>query len=253
MKSLKFLVFNCFLSLMPFTAAAQLSNNNLSFLNEEIDFEYLPYWAVPLSSASQEGGFRPVILASRLVMVRMASVSDEDNSRRYRITDSGRYEYYYKNDSLLSKPKRGFKPITQRTFYLETSRKGLIPKEITYCKFVRMTIDEKQSLLTRQEEAESQKGKYEYDKASLNYQITPSGFQMVIVNEWMHMELTYCPAPCSKEGMAVEVKYLPYYRTPPQLVRLLIDPWNNYKLAGHAYYRNINDVFDDLSAKTAKQ
>ena len=62
----------------------------------------------------------------------------------YRITEEGKYEFRDNRVSLAGTGE-GFKPITERTFYLQTKRKGMLPEELKYSDFIEMSIAEQQT------------------------------------------------------------------------------------------------------------
>jgi len=253
MKSLIFLAFVFFTAFAPFVSSAQFPDGLFPPHSDDAEFSYLPYWASPLNAQANDEGFTPVTLAARPVMVRTPSVvEDSGESKVYRISETGAYEYRFTGDELMPVPKQGFKPITVRTFFLETSRLGIIPADVTYRDFIAMTADDQRALIDAREQAPLQEDDFEYAQATLTYQTAPGGMRMTIVNSEMQMELSFGMTPGIGEGKMVGIKYLPHTIPAPQMVMLLVDPWNNYQLNGHAYYKNINGVLDDLSSKVAQ-
>ena len=66
---------------------------------------------------------------------------------QYRITEDGKYEFKDHREVVEFKRNKktvtdGFRPITERTFYLQTKRKGLLLEELTYGEFKDMTVSE---------------------------------------------------------------------------------------------------------------
>ncbi len=252
MKSIIFLAFVFFIAFAPFVSRAQFPDGLFPPHSDDAEFSYLPYWAGPLS-AKQHEGFTPVTLASRPVMVRIPAIPEEiAELKSYRIPEAGVYEYRFTDDKLLPPPKQGYKPVTARTFFLETSRQGIIPADVSYRDFLRMTVDDQRALIDDREEAPLQKDGFEYVQATLTYQTSPDGMRMIVASSGMEMELSFGTAPATGQGTMVGIKYLPHAVTAPQMVMLLVDPWRNYRLSGHAYYKNVNSVFNDLSSKAAQ-
>ena len=253
MNPIKFSVFVFFTMLAPFVASTQLSTVSFPFPYDDAEFSYLSYWATPLSGSDQDvTGFIPVILMNRPVIVRMPGKYACGDRRKYRITEEGNYEYYYGEEENIPKPKQGFKPITVRTFYLEAARNGIISPDIKYGEFIRMTADEQRVLLGHEESANRQTGHFEYVEANLIYRTSPDGYQAIVSNGIIEMELNYTLSAPDDNSEEVSIKYLPSLRAPSQLVKLLTDPLNNYRLTAHARYKNINDVFEDISTKLAQ-
>ena len=66
---------------------------------------------------------------------------------QYRITEDGKYEFKDHREVVEFKRNKktvtdGFRPITERTFYLQTKRKGMLLEELTYGEFKDMTVSE---------------------------------------------------------------------------------------------------------------
>lgn len=252
MKSLIFLAFVFFIAITPFVTNAQFGGL-FPPVPDDAEFSYLPYWASPMSAKAPDRGFTPVTLASMPVMVRISAIPEEiAELKSYRIPEAGAYEYSFTDDKLLPPPKQGFKPITVRTFFLETSRKGIIPADVSYRDFLGMTVDDQRALIDAREEATLREDDFEYVQATLTYQTAPDGMRMIVTGSGMEMELSFGMTSDTGEGKMVGIKYLPHAVTAPQMVMLLVDPWRNYRLSGHGYYKNVNSVFNDLSSKVAQ-
>lgn len=90
---------------------------------------------------------------SQIIDEQLYKVDGVKMSKEFRITDDGKYEYFDGKPVIATaRPdgslEEGYKPITERTFYLEASRLGLLAEDLSYPKFVRMTLKEKREALT---------------------------------------------------------------------------------------------------------
>lgn len=65
------------------------------------------------------------------------------NNKLYEITDDGEYKFTYWQDNEPDPH-----PITERTFYLEAKELDILPDDISYRKFDRLSIDKQQALIT---------------------------------------------------------------------------------------------------------
>jgi len=91
--------------------------------------------------------------ASQIIDEHLYKVDGIKMSKEFRITNDGKYEYYDGKPVIATaRPdgslEEGYKPITERTFYLEASRLELLTNDLSYPKFVRMTLKEKREALT---------------------------------------------------------------------------------------------------------
>ena len=89
------------------------------------------------------------ILTSSLVLLSLVVFSQTE----YRITEDGAYQYLSvrKEANMIFDESMGtyYKPITERTFYLETYRKGYLPKELSYTQFTRLSVDEQRAIVNQ--------------------------------------------------------------------------------------------------------
>jgi len=75
-------------------------------------------------------------------------VFSKSNDKFYQITDNGKFQYSYWMETGNDNAKAGGKPVTLRTFFLETAKNGLLPLAMTYGEFTKLSIEEKQSILS---------------------------------------------------------------------------------------------------------
>lgn len=130
-----------------------------------------------------------------------------DNDKMYQITDDGDYRYQYLQAEQSN--KADVKPVTVRTFYLETKRKGLIPN-IDYRDFLQMSVEEQQALLTDQPYLSIDKNEPK-----------PSGKMLKTTNA--------TEKPSDKVALTSDPVFYPD-RNLPWIVQVTVDPHDGYKL-----------------------
>lgn len=69
------------------------------------------------------------------------------NEKFYQVTDNGQFQYTYWAEKGKENIKANIKPVTLRTFFLETEKNGLLPFAMSYSTFEKLTVEEKQVLL----------------------------------------------------------------------------------------------------------
>ncbi len=89
-----------------------------------------------------------IIITSVFITGIFANDNQNDTQKFYEITNNGQFRYMYWAEQNADNNKGGIKPVTERTFFLETERQGLLPEGMTYYTFIQLTIEEKQAILT---------------------------------------------------------------------------------------------------------
>src|SRR5687767_10625140 len=87
-----------------------------------------------------------ISLGITLVMLMNPSLkAGEEPFKIYQVTDDGSFHFTYWDVQIPNKD--GIKPVTIRTFYLETMRHELLPADLTYEEFLELSPAEIQMLI----------------------------------------------------------------------------------------------------------
>lgn len=90
-----------------------------------------------------------VLFLFAFTMFSLTAISQTE----YRITEEGKYQYLSIKEeaNMIYDESMGtyYKPITLRTFYLETYKKGYMPKELSYTQFAKLSIDEQRAIVNQ--------------------------------------------------------------------------------------------------------
>ena len=86
-------------------------------------------------------------LTALIVGTMIPTTQAEDNKKYYEVTEDGHFRYIYRQADVST--KSGIKPVTDRTFYQETIRQGLLPDDLSYRKYRELTPVEIKALLNQ--------------------------------------------------------------------------------------------------------
>lgn len=217
-------------------------------IKENLARDYLAYSFIPYEEPAFHGSIKPIaILATipaRVCVVRSAYAA----KKKYRITDDGSFQYWYSNGNEAA-PE--YRHVTIRTFYLETTRQGIIPSGISYRDFVAMTVAEKQKLLEsthRQAEAGMFK-KARLMDATVKYVVTPEGFKILVDSGSGEAELKAYHE--SDDTDMLFLKLLPGNTSVPLIVRNLLSPADRANISSQRDFNELLDLMKDIGEKTS--
>lgn len=154
-----------------------------------------------------------------------------ENDKIYTISDNGEYQYQY---AYFDQPnKTGTKPVTVRTFYLETYRKGLIPEHISYEEFLKMSLEEQQALLNDDHRFTI----YTVDQTDpIDNELEASESMLIETNAYEEP---------SDEVAVNKDSELNYDRNLPWIVQVTIDPYDGYKLPAQVKKNQAKDILEN--------
>ena len=219
-------------------------------LNRNVQLDFLSYKATPVhGSQLDRADFQPVIIKTLPISIKVTDTLPVDARKDYFITDEGGFRYSYPEDAIIHKSREGSKPITMRTFYLEASRNGIIPQEISYQAFCRLSIDQKQALLRSDNQVVTKSRLVENIKEGMiTYKTSPQGLRVFLKMGDREVELSIQDKECNFQTAQVEVKYLSKPRSVPLIVKTLTDPFDKTGLSGSVDFttwkRNLNNGSD---------
>ena len=159
----------------------------------------------------------------------ISTTQAKDFEKYYEVTEEGQFQFLYRQAD--ASPKEGAKPVTNRTFYLETKRQGILPDDLSYRKYQELTAQEIQALLDQAPLVNTTENKLNaVDQIDIN---KISAEQNTIISN---------PTEITNETQVVQPKQnRPFEKNIPWIVDVSLDPTDGYDLP---------DEFDAMEACT---
>ena len=216
--------------------------------NDNLQSDFLPYKTANAESKDMETDFKAVTVKSVPISIKVRDTVPRGLNKEYLITDDGSFQYCYPKEGALLNAKKGFKPITMRTFYLEASRNGIIPSDISYHNFSKLSIPEKQELLNNEPISTGIEIVEDVQAGVITYKTSPTGLQVFLSIGDKEMELLPRDRNSVLNTRDVQIKYLSKPRSVPLIVKVLTDPLDRIGIPGQVDFNTWRSALNQIAS-----